>query len=272
MSAHPPATYPDDEALAAAGLRVDVTAEVVTVTLARAETRNAQTPTTWGVLAAIGDAVGADVRVVVVRADGPSFSSGLDRAMFTPEGLAGQPSLLDLAALPDEDLDAAMEGFQRAFTWWRRADLVSVAAVQGHAVGAGFQLALACDLRLVADDVRFSMRETSLGIVPDLGGTKPLVDIVGYSRALEICATGRFVEAAEARELGLATAVVPAARLGDATTDLVDALTSPLHGAVASTKQLLLGAGERTHDEQRQAERVAQTTRLRDLAVALRGG
>jgi len=49
-----------------------------------------------------------------------------------------------------------------------------VAAVQGHAIGAGFQLALACDLRLVADDVRFCMAEVTLGLVPDLGGTYPL--------------------------------------------------------------------------------------------------
>ena len=53
-------------------------------------------------------------------------------------------------------------------------DLVSIAAVQGHAIGAGFQLALACDLRVVADDVQFAMRETSLGLVPDLTGTHPL--------------------------------------------------------------------------------------------------
>ena len=57
-------------------------------------------------------------------------------------------------------------------------------------MGAGFQLALACDLRVVADDARFAMRETSLGLVPDLGGTQPLVEAVGYSRALEICVTG----------------------------------------------------------------------------------
>ena len=75
---------------------------------------------------------------------------------------------------------------------------MSIAAVQGHAIGAGFQLALACDLRVVADDVQFAMRETSLGLVPDLTGTHPLVGLVGYARALEICVTGRFVHAEEA--------------------------------------------------------------------------
>ena len=81
--------------------------------------------------------------------------------------------------------------------------------MQGHAIGAGFQLALACDLRVVAEDVSFAMRETSLGLVPDLAGTEPLVACVGYARALEICATGRAVRADEAVRLGLAQVAVP---------------------------------------------------------------
>jgi enoyl-CoA hydratase/carnithine racemase len=265
-------TYPDVETLADAGLRLDHSAEVVTISLARPDVRNAQTPATWRALAAIGEALTPDVRVVVVRGDGPSFSAGIDRAAFTPDGLPGERSLADLAALPDDDLDAAIGEFQAGFTWCRRPELVTVAAVQGHAVGAGFQLALACDLRVVADDARFSMRETSLGIVPDLGGTKPLVDLVGYSRALEICATGRWVDAAEARDLGIATAVVPAQRLDESVADLVAALTAPLHGAAAATKQLLLAAADRPYDDQLAAERAAQAVRLRELAEALTRG
>ena len=149
---------------------------------------------------------------------------------------------------------------------------MSIAAVQGHAVGAGFQLALACDLRVVADDARFAMRETSLGLVPDLGGTKPLVDAVGPSRALEICATGRWVEAGEARDLGLATLVVPRQRLDASVADLVAALTEPLHGAVAGLKQLLVGAAERSYEDQLLAERVVQAERLRELARAMGSG
>ena len=76
--------------------------------------------------------------------------------------------------------------------------VVSVAAVQGHAIGAGFQLALGADIRIVAEDAQFTMAEPTLGLVPDLGGTKRLVDLVGYSRAAEICLTGRRVGAEEA--------------------------------------------------------------------------
>jgi len=265
------AAYPDAETLAAAGLRLDVAGEILNVTLNRPEKRNAQTPATWRALAAIGDALTDDLRVAVLRAEGESFSAGLDRAMFTPEGLPGEQSLAELGALDDDELDAAIASFQAGFSWWRRPELVSVAAVQGHAVGAGFQLALACDLRVVADDARFAMRETSLGLVPDLGGTQPLVDAVGYSRALEICATGRWVDAGEAHDLGLATLVVPRQRLEESVADLVAALVEPLHGAVAGLKQLLVGAAGRPYEEQLHAERVVQATRLRDVARALRG-
>src|SRR3954453_23489314 len=197
----------DDPRLAAGHVRVRRDGAVATVTLDRPQARNAQTPATWQALAAVGERLPSDVRVVVLRAAGPTFSAGLDRALLAPE------SMLRLAALPPDELDSLVAGYQEAFSWWRRPDVVTVAAVQGHAVGAGFQLALACDLRVVADDVRFSMPETSLGLVPALGGTQPLVDLVGYPRALEICVTGRWVEAAEARALGLAELVVPADQL-----------------------------------------------------------
>ena len=136
---------------------------------------------------------------------------------------------------------------------------MSIAAVQGHAVGAGFQLALACDLRVLADDVQLAMRETSLGLVPDLGGTQPLVDAVGYARALEICATGRWVGAEEAAATGLATARRTAGRRSTRPPrDLVAALLAAPAGAVRATKALLRDAGSRSYDDQRAAERAAQ--------------
>jgi enoyl-CoA hydratase/carnithine racemase len=132
-------------------------------------------------------------------------------------------------------------------------------------VGAGFQLALACDLRVAADDALFTMAEPTLGLVPDLGGTQPLVDAVGYSRALEICATGRRVSAAEAERIGMVNIVVAESDLDAATEDLVAALLSTNRDAVTATKQLLLDAADRGYDEQLQAERAAQLKRLRVL-------
>jgi enoyl-CoA hydratase/carnithine racemase len=250
----------DDPRLAAGYVRVRRDGAVVTVTLDRPQARNAQTPATWRALAAVGESLGPDVRVVVLRGAGPSFSAGLDRSLLAPE------SSRRLAALPPDELDAVIAGYQEAFTWWRRPDVVTVAAVQGHAVGAGFQLALACDLRVVSDDVRFAMRETSLGLVPDLGGTAPLVRAVGYARALEICLTGREVGAAEAVACGLAQLAVPRGQLDEAVADLVAALLAPDAEAVRETTELLAGALHRSDAEQLAAERAAQGRRLRALA------
>ncbi|UUN26154.1 enoyl-CoA hydratase/isomerase family protein [Streptomyces sp. FIT100] len=248
------------------GVRLSVEDAVATVTLSNPAKRNAQSPALWRALAEAGRSLPGTVRVVVLRGEGKSFSAGLDRQAFTPEGFDGEPSFLDLARGSDAELDAVIAEYQEAFTWWRRNDIVSIAAVQGHAIGAGFQLALACDLRIAAQDVQFAMRETSLGLVPDLTGTHPLVSLVGYARALEICATGRFVQAEEAERIGLANLVVPAGELGASVRDLAAALLAAPRDAVIETKALLRGAQGRTYEEQRTAERVAQARRLRDLA------
>lgn len=248
------------------GVRLTVDDTLATVTLTNPAKRNAQSPALWRALAEAGRSLPGTVRVVVLRGEGKSFSAGLDRQAFTPEGFEGEPSFLDLARGSDELLDSTIAEYQEAFTWWRRNDIISVAAVQGHAIGAGFQLALACDLRVVADDVQFAMRETSLGLVPDLAGTQPLTSLVGYARALEICATGRFVHAEEAERVGLANLVVPVAELDAAVQDLVTALVAPPRDAVIETKGLLRDAPTRPYDAQRAAERAAQSRRLRDLA------
>lgn len=254
------------EDLAAAGLLLDVDGGVATLTLNRPERRNAQTPAMWTALARLGRELPGDVRVVVVRGEGPSFSAGLDLQMFTPEGIPGAPSFVDIARAPDDEADATIEAFQEAFTWLLRPDLLTVAVVRGHAVGAGFQLALACDFRVCARDARFTMAEVTRGIVPDLGGTGLLTELVGYSRALEICVTGRGVEADEAYAIGLANIVVPPAALDDAANDLVAALLAAPRDAAVETKALLRGARTRSLAEQRSYERAAQLRRLRDLA------
>jgi enoyl-CoA hydratase/carnithine racemase len=257
----------DPQTLETAGLRYTVAGPVATITLDRPEVRNAQTPTMWRALAAIGRDIGDDVRVVVVRGAGHSFSAGLDRRMLDPADTSGEESVAGLLALTDDDLSATIDEFQQGFTFLRDPRFVSIAAVQGHAIGAGLQLALACDLRVLADDARLSMREAALGLVPDLTGTKPLVECVGYARALEICATARTVDAAEAVAIGLAQSAVPAAGLDAAVDELVAALTAPLPGVVRETTALLQGAVGRSLEDQRRLEREAQVRRFRELAT-----
>lgn len=254
------------EQAAQAGLRTVLLGRRLDVVLASPQRRNAQTPATWRALAAIGQQAAEIADVVVVRAEGPSFSSGLDRRALTPEGIPGEPALARLASLAAAEFDRLVASYQAGFTVWSTGPFVSIAAVQGHAVGAGFQLALACDVRVAAADARFAMREPALGLVPDLGGTGALVDAVGYARAVEICATARWVDAAEAEHIGLVQAVVPAATLSDAVDALADGVLAHPGPAVRATKALLRGAARHPREEQLAAERHAQGERLRTLA------
>ncbi len=255
------------EELAAVGLRLEVEGPVATVILDRPDVRNAQTPAMWLALGELGERLPDDVRVVVVTGAGETFSAGLDRAMLDPTN-AGPGTVLELLSLGDDEASARIDAFQSGFTWLRDPRFVSIAKVRGHAVGAGFQLALSCDLRVVADDAKFCMKESALGLVPDLTGTRPLVEHVGYARALEICATARVVGAEEAVRIGLAQASYAAEDLDAAVTELAAALCAPMPGVVPETKALLQGAVERDLDEQRRLEREAQVRRFRAVAAA----
>jgi enoyl-CoA hydratase/carnithine racemase len=243
--------------------------ELVRVTLSNPESRNAQTPATWRRLASVPELLTPDVRAVVLTGEGVSFSAGLDRRMLTPEGIPGEESLLTISGYADDQLDGFIRAAQAAFTWWGTVPQLTVALVQGHAIGAGFQLALACDFMIVADDVKLAMRETSLGLVPDLAGTAPLVERVGYSRALEICASGRFVEADEAVRLGIALEVAPAGELRARADALLAPMLTAMPGAVAELKALLDGAD--SANDQTARERAAQMRRLAELRRLLGG-
>ncbi len=248
-----------------AGFEVELTDQVATITLNRPEKLNSQNPHMWNWLIRVADELPGTVRVVVLRGAGRAFSAGLDRAMFSADGVEGAPGILAIAGGSAEAASAQIGQWQRAFDWRSRPSVVSVAAVQGHAIGAGFQLALGADIRIVADDAQFTMAEPTLGLVPDLGGTKRLVDLIGYSRAAEICLTGRRVAAAEAYDIGLASSVVATSELDAAVQRTVTALLAVDRGASAETKALLMAASGRTQADQEAAERQAQYRRMRAL-------
>lgn len=231
-----------------------------TLTLSRPGRRNAMTPRMWEEMAAIGRSVPPGVRVVVVRGAGPSFCAGIDLRVLAGDEV---PDAGRAPSPADPGFEDWIASCQEGFSWLRDPAIISVAAVHGHAIGAGFQLALGCDLRVLADDAQLCMKEPTLGLVPDLLGTQPLVDITGLPRALELCLTGRMVSAAEARELRLAELVVPAAELTGAVTDLVSALLSIDPATAQATKKLLSQAAGNTLAQQGEAERRAQAALLR---------
>lgn len=260
----------DTDLLDAGSVTVSRDAAILTVTLNDPQRRNAQTPTTWRALAHIGERLPADVAVVLLRGAGASFSAGMDRRMFTPAGVPGEASLADIVGADDAQGTAIIAGFQEAFAWWRRSHAVTISVVQGHAVGAGFQLALATDLMIVADDAELVMKESTFGLVPDLAGTHPLVAAVGYPRALEICLTARAVTAAEAVDLGLAVRRAAVQDVHGAAVELAGRISALAPGTAAATKHLLAGAGLISAEDQQRAERETQMGRLRWL-VAMMG-
>lgn len=247
------------------GLEVERSGATLTLWLSRPEARNAQTPSLWAALAEEAARIPDDVRVVLLRGRGDAFSAGLHRGILAPGGMPGEPDLVGLASADPGSLPDLLTQCQRAFTSWRELPQLVVAVVQGHAIGAGFQLALAADLRLCADDVSFAMKEVRLGLVPDLAGTTALTRLVGPGRALELCATGRPVLADEALRLGIANLVVPREALDAAVDALVTDLLATPAAALREVKALLGTAGVVPAFEQERLEREAQARLLRGL-------
>jgi enoyl-CoA hydratase/carnithine racemase len=197
--------------------------------LNRPEKRNALD---GALVLAIGDALraaadDASVRVVVLRGAGKVFSAGMDVA-----ALAG-------AATAPEKLRA----FRRAaLTSWNQAEEMVkpvIAQIHGACLGGALELALACDLRVLSEDAVVGLPETRLGLVPDLGGSSRLPQVVGVGRAKELIMTGRVIGALDAERYGLANRVAPAERLDAVTQELADELLGCAPIAVGLAKRLV---------------------------------
>lgn len=226
---------------------------VATIELARPEKLNALTARMFTEL---GDAVeqaaqDPGIRVVLVRGQGRAFCAGLDVTLL------GQ-----LAGARGARFRSFSRTTQRPFLLLAQMEKPTVAAVQGHAIGPGFEIALACDLRVAADDARFAMPEVRFGLIPDLGGTQRLVRLVGAARAKELLWTGRTVEAAEAERIGLANRVVPADALEKEAEAYVREVASSPPIQVSLSKSLLNRADETPLETSMEREAQAQAMAL----------
>jgi enoyl-CoA hydratase/carnithine racemase len=227
-------------------IRYAVRDGLATITLARPEKRNALDAAMFRRLGDVAEAASSDpeVRALLLDAEGPAFCAGLDLS-----------AIGEIAALHGAAFRSFVRTAQRPFLHLARMPKPTVAAVQGHAVGAGFQLALACDLRVVADDVRFAMLEARYGLVPDLGGLHHLARLVGPGRAKELVWTTRSMEVDEAMRTGLANRAVPTAELAEAASALVREAMAWSPTAAALSKSLLARASETSLEAE--LERVA---------------
>jgi enoyl-CoA hydratase/carnithine racemase len=129
--------------------------------------------------------------------------------------------------------------FQDVFTRLQNLPVVTIAAVNGYALGGGCELALACDLRIAAEDAQFGQPEILLGVIPGAGGTQRLPRLVGVGRAKEIIFSGRFVKADEALAIGLVTEVVPASEAYRRAVELAGRYASGPSVALMAAKQAI---------------------------------
>jgi 2-(1,2-epoxy-1,2-dihydrophenyl)acetyl-CoA isomerase len=226
---------------------------VATIELARPDKRNAISAQMFSELGDAAEAAASDpgIRAVLVRGDGPSFCAGIDVTLL------GQ-----LAGTRGARLRSFIRTAQRPFLTLAQMDKPSVAAVQGHALGAGFQLALACDLRVCAEDVRFAMLEVRFGLVPDLGGIHRLSRLIGPARTKELVWTGRTVEPEEAERLGLSNRVVPAETLAKEGEALAREVAASPPIPVSLTKSLIGRAAETPLETALERDGQAQATCL----------
>jgi enoyl-CoA hydratase len=239
-------------------------AGVVLLTFTDPERRNAMTAEMGADLAAAlagladRDGAGGAVRAVVLTGAGSAFSGGGDLALLADKAARAKAG---------EDQAASMREFYDVFLSVARAPFPVLAAVNGHAIGAGACVAVACDLAVVARDAKIGFNFVRLGIHPGMGGSWTLPRLVGPQRAAELLYTGRLFTGAEAADYGLALEALPAVDVLPRTLELAGAIARSAPQPVRQLKQSLAAAGSRTLAEQLDAEAAAQAANYRTKDV-----
>ncbi|MER5627991.1 enoyl-CoA hydratase-related protein [Streptosporangium sp. NPDC002544] len=240
-------------------MRTELESGVLTVRLDRAEAAHARNQVMRDELASLWRAVVADrgVRAVILTGTGDRFfCAGMDLKE------AGSP----------EDPVSRRDRMRRSRDIEQLAELPqpTIAAINGFALGGGLEMALACDIRLVADHAQIGLPEVTRGLVPGGGGTQRLPRLVGYARACELVLSGRRLTAAEAVEYGIALRVTPAADLPAAAVELARGIAGNPEPAVRYAKALLRRSQQVPVDVGADAELDALLTLLGEADAARR--
>ena len=238
-------------------ITVDFAGSVAVVWLDRPDQRNAFAPNFWEDLPKVMDALDEDfqTRAIVIAAKGKSFTVGIDLKAFGPALLSGGVDPTVAAQLGSDvarrrAVYASIKRLQATFTSIAENSKPVIAAIHGHCIGAGVDLITACDIRFAASDAVFTVRETKLAMVADVGTLQRLPKIVNPGHLAEIVYTGKDFDAAEAAEMGLVTRVLPDAEsvVSQAISTAQDiAANSPL--AVQGSKAVLNGGEGRSVGE-----------------------
>jgi enoyl-CoA hydratase/carnithine racemase len=225
-------------------LRFKVKDGVAWVRLNRPDRLNAFTPQMWAEMRTLGRELLADpgdIRVLVVSGAGRAFSSGIDTSVFA-EGLSATDLDDDEPPRHENPTVNAILTAQDAYNWLAEVPFVTVAAMRGFALGAGLQLALACDIRIAARGTRMGLLELQYGILPDLGGTQRLPRIVGIGKAIELISTAAKIDADEALRIGLVEQVVSDEELWETADDLAATIAAQPPLALRGAKRAVHAA------------------------------
>ena len=198
--------------------------------LNRPEKRNALSAEMWAALPTAADSLSADpdIRVIVVAARGPAFSVGIDLEMLRALAPEGQSEASRRMTLYRRILE-----LQTTFNSLADSPKPTIAAIQGFCLGAGMDLVTACDIRLASADAKFGVRETTMGLVADVGTLQRLPAIIGPGHVADLVYSGRDIDAAHAARIGLVNHVYP-----DSESTLVAALE--LGSAIAANSPLVV--------------------------------
>jgi enoyl-CoA hydratase len=232
------------------------------VTLNRPEALNALDDETNGELWEIWESFSADdsVDVAILTGEGKAFCSGADLKTFIPRW--EKASMLDLRRNIPTGIGGGITRGQHRMT------KPVIAAVNGHAIGGGFELALACDIRIASENAKFGVFEVRYGLHQGDGGIVRLVAIAGMATALDLTLTGREVSATEAYRLGLVSCVVPPNQLMDAAQRYASMILKNSRQALRSAKETILDVVGRTLDDALRLETINAYSCLGDFTEA----
>jgi len=261
------------DVMAYATIRFDRDGPVGWLRLSRPDRLNAFTPEMWRELRELGEELRDDLelRALVVIGEGRAFSSGIDTSVFAGDTADSLDTDAGARRRHDDPAVDAIMQTQDAYTWLEEVPYATIAAVRGYALGAGLQLALACDLRVFAQGTKAGLLEFKYGILPDLGGTQRLPRLVGPGKAKELVFTATQIDADEAFRIGLAERLVPEAELESAVSELAAVIAAQPPLAVEGAKRAIDAAGTLpTRDGLRiEAERQAVCLRSDDMKEAI---
>jgi enoyl-CoA hydratase/carnithine racemase len=221
-------------------LRLERDDHVGRLVLHRPEKLNSFTTEMWRELRELGQALVADpdgLRALVVIGAGRAFSSGIDTTVFTGGSQDGVADGADAGTRHDNPMVDGIMRTQESFSWLEVAPFATIAAVRGYALGAGLQIALACDIRVFAHGVSVGLLEHKYGIIPDLGGTQRLPRLVGPGKAKEMIFTAARIDGHESFRIGLCEQLVPDEELEDTVAKLATRIAAQPPLAIREAKR-----------------------------------